>query len=138
MCTVVYTAPNGAPTSFWMKGIQIVSGKPTEVPAEVAGVLKRDFPGIEVKSGDPVLPAPPLSGQARKAVARAVEQGNVQVVVSEPVLPAALSEKAAKLVLGSEDVLVKAIAAGELAKEKSSVVLACHLLGKTKALEALA
>jgi hypothetical protein len=82
MCIIQYNPREKAPASFWLRGIKIEAGKKIECSPDLAGLAKRDFPGIEVVSGDPVAPPPPATPTQLRTLRRAVELGQVPVHIA--------------------------------------------------------
>lgn len=78
-----------------IKGHKIVKGQEIEVPATVAGSLKRDYPdSVEVRSGDPVTPGSSGDPVARlKAAKRELRTDVAGLLGDVPVLPEGLVGK---------------------------------------------
>jgi len=75
--------------TFNIKGVRIEKGKEIDVPATVAGSLKRDYPdSVEIVKGEPVEPGSSGDPVARlKAAKRDLRTDVIGLFADVPVLP---------------------------------------------------
>jgi len=140
-CTVVYqggSAPDHLRAGMTLKGVEFASGKEVEVPAALAGLLKRSLPigaTVKVVSGTPT--DSPAKVPDLKALAHATFGNGADPAKIVGVVPA-LTAKSATSVLGADEAGAAYVDAGSADAELGTFALVAQALGKSKAAAAAA